>query len=389
MKRVHGWAILLAMLLGVSRLGMCAAEPNKLGGEIFDNEKLLEMIDAGASLKVILVKIDSSTTRFNGDTKNLILVLQSCKKATWTQTDVDALQVRVMKECDKTKADTKAAVDRFLNVCLNWDSGDYDAAMRELMRLGQGTVPFLLQHWQEENPLKRKGVLDALGKLGDKSDEVTKSVVLMLNDREPGVRAQAAQTTANLAGANTLEDVIEKLRLRQYDNSDGLVMTLGYMKNPKAIPVLLDSLTHSENRDERLSAAWALGNMRVKDEASQQALLNAILDPKDERLRVAAAKAAGECGDSRAVSYISKAFARYKEGRADLIDQLKYHKKLAAVDICIETLDAEDNQELRKAAADTLKKITGENYDTSEEWKQWREINRDRPDWIETKKPTP
>lgn len=155
MSRLMVSTVLITLFMGISQTGQCAAEATKLGGEIFDNEKLLEMIEAENSLKVIITKIDSSSCRFNADTKNLNLIRQACKKATWKSDDVDTLQIRIMKEYDRTKDSMKLAVDRFLNVCLNWDGGDYEAAMRELMRLGQGVVPFLLTHWQEENPLKR------------------------------------------------------------------------------------------------------------------------------------------------------------------------------------------------------------------------------------------
>jgi hypothetical protein len=372
--------------MGLGRLAPGADEPT---GEMMDNPALVNMLRAKISLDVIKKKIENSRCRFNAASDELIAISNAAREGGMPQKDVDDLLKLVIEKANSEKVRLKAMGDHFMNICVNGDEQEYESLMRTLLREGRALVPELLKHIEEENELKRKGVLDALGRLGDKTPEVVKSVRLMLGDRHPAVRAQAAKAVAALAGPDTGKELIRDLERRLGEYTDGFAMALGYLDCKEAVPVLTAVLERSSDKDARLAAAFSLGLLQARDKAAVEALLAAVLDPHDPRLRTAAAKSLGQIAERRAVDYIIRSFQRYQDGRDELIGQLRYFKTIPVAEFLIRCVE-EDSPEIRRAANDTLKTLTGANVDTAEEWRSVLPVIRDRPDWLpETPAPAP
>ena len=97
-----------------------------------------------------------------------------------------------------------------------------------------------------------------------------------------------------------------------------------------------------------------------------------MLDEHSPKLRDRAAEALALIGEHKAISYINKAYLRFRPGREDMIKHLAFFKDSEAMEFLLELVD-DDNPQVKKAAKETLEALTGENYDTSEEWKSWWE----------------
>jgi len=386
--RAERW-LLLRWCVGMLGCGLlaCAACAGEEVGEIFDNTKLVSMLKAKIALSVIKKKIENSTVRFNSDADQLIQVRSAAAEGGMEEKDIVELLNTVIDKANLEKVRVKELVDRFMNICVNGDPPEYDSLMRQILSEGRVCVPQLLKHREEENELKRKGVLDALGRLGDKSATVLNQVRLMLSDRHPNVRKQAAKAVALLAAATTVDELIEILQKRQMDFVDGVALALGELGDPKAVGPLTTLLTLSTEREARWAAATALGQLRTKEKGAVEALLAAVLDQRDATLRAAAAEALGAIGEPRTVGYVIRGFQRYgePESRAQLLKQLKYFKSYVALEFLV-PISNDDSPEVRKAAVETLRVMTGANAENRDEWEAILNVMRDRPDWRDVDK---
>jgi HEAT repeat protein len=301
--------------------------------------------------------------------------------------EIDKLLTTVIEKANLERVRMKELVDRFMNICVNGDPPEYDSLMRQILSEGRACVVQLLKHREEENEKKRTGVLDALGRLGDKSAPVVLQVRLMLSDRHPDVRKQAALAVAALAAATTADELIEILQKRQMEFVDGVALALGEVGDPKAVGPLTTLLTLSTDREARWAAATALGQLRTKDKAAIEGLLAAVLDTRDPMLRASAAKALGAIGEPRTVGHIIRSFQRFDdpEGRAQLLKQLRYFKSLVALEFLVPSTN-HDSPDIRKAVIETLKVMTGANAETRDEWESVVNVIKDRPDWQDVDK---
>jgi HEAT repeat protein len=250
------------------------------------------------------------------------------------------------------------------------------------LREGKIVVTELRTHIEEENELKRMGVVDALGQIGDRSTMVVNDVKLMLRDRHPGVRGEAAQALARLAPPEMVDELIDILERRSAEHLDGIIQALGKMGNQKAVPVLSKVLMMTVEPSARQSAAQALGDLGTKEVEAVNALLDAVLDDHDGKLRIIAAGALGRIREPRAVGYIIRSFQRHegKKGRDELLRQLKHFKSLKVVDFLIPCTN-KDAPDIRRAAQETLQILTGADANSMEAWQAVREVIRARPDW--------
>ncbi|MBI3830627.1 MAG: HEAT repeat domain-containing protein [Planctomycetes bacterium] len=352
---------------------------NAQAGEFLDNAKLKEVLKAGISLSVIEDMIKASTTQFVYSSSEVVEISKAAKEGNMPQADIDKLLKIVIAEANKGQTRLREMVVRFLNMCVNGTEQEYGAMMRALLREGKAIVPYLLEKIEEENEIKRKGILDAILQIGDKTDTVTRSVKLMLDDRHMAVRAQAAKTVASLAGPATCQDLIDSLDTKKHENLDGIALALGYLNDPKAVNPLTTLLKESNDENACVAAAFALGQLRAKDERALGALLDGILSDRWDQLRYTSAQALSLIGEPRTVSYVLRAYQRYREGRARLIGTLAKFKYFEAIEFLVDCTN-EDNPEVRKTAMDTLQVVTGEKYDNYDDWLSWWNINKVRPD---------
>lgn len=367
--------------IAVAVLGTATALACAQAGELLDNEKLTSLLKNKISLVVIKAKIADSTCQFNSDASEIVKIQQAAAEGGMVQKDIDELLQIAINESKRISTKMRELVSRFLNVCVNAKPDEYDPMLRTLQREGKAIVPYLLEKIEEEDEKKRAGLLDALGKLGDRGEKVVQSVRLMLEDRNPAVRAQAARSLADLNVPEIAKELIESLKQRK-EFIDGIALALGYLKDPAATEALTRILDESANADGRVAAAFALGQLRTKDEKALLALLRkGVLDDRNALLRANAAKALAEIGDPRTVDYVKRAYQRFRDGRDDLVRSLGSFRTYDAVDFLI-PLTNEDDPKVRLSSIETLKKLTGENFSSYDEWLAWWEINKSRPDWI-------
>lgn len=360
------------------------------GGEVIDNAKLEMMCKEGIVLDVILKLLEptpapgdvqkGSNCRFDDSPEAMISLQKGCKDGGWQQEETKKLQTKVIELANKDKKYLKELVDRAVNIFENADETEYGAMMRTLAREGKRVVPYLLAKLEEESERKRGGVVDALGRMGDKSENVVRSVALMLGDeRSKPVRLQAAKAVVALAGPATTEELIARLGNRT-EKLDGVAMALGYVGDQRAVEPLTKLLRLSGDSDARVCAAFALGELRAKSPASAEALLEAVLDERDDKLREAAAAALAKVGEKRTPSYIIKAFYRFRPGRDALMRNLASFKDIAGLEFLVEQVSSDDPK-VKKAAVETLRLLTGENENDADGWRGILEVLRTRPDW--------
>jgi len=379
-------ALCLAALLVCA--GVLPALPAR-AGEVIDNLTLEKMCREGISLDVILKLLEPTVApgegqkgancRFDATSEAMISLQKACKEGAWQNKDIEKLQTKVIELANRDQKFLKALVDRALVLFENVDEIEYDAVMNELGREGKRVIPYLLGKENVESERQRSGVVDALGRLGDKSPNVVATVTRMLTDRAKPVRLKAAQAIVPVAGPATAEELIARLGSR-IEKLDGVAMALGYLGEQRAIEPLTKVLHSSGDSDTRVCAAFALGELRAKAPAACEALLEAVLDERDEKLRDSAAAALTKIGEKRTPSYIIKAFYRYRPGRDELMRHLASFKDLDGLAFLVDQV-ASDDPKVKKAAVETLRLMTGENESDAEGWRGVLDVLRTRPDW--------
>lgn len=378
----------LALLLagGISRSARAS--------EVFDNEKLIKLLEAGLSWTVIKKKIEVSENFLNASADEMVKIQDAAKKAgALTPTDIDSLQLKILEVASQQKDQIKNIVTKFINAAVNSKPGEqeYDAAMRDVVRVGSAAIPELRPYLQSENELKRIAALHAYERINDKSVPVVQDCWMMLTDRIPAVRAQAAKAFAALADEKSIGNCIEALQTPKTNLLDGYALSLGYVRSKTALPVLVKTLSARENgKEARFAAAFALGELGIKDDAAKTALLEAVLDESDDALRAGAAQALGKLGIMEALAHIKRAYDRFGKGREALVYELSNFRSRDTMEFLIYTCLDSDKNDVRISTVHALNKLTGEDYKNPEDWKIWWEANKETPEWVATgKSPSP
>lgn len=334
--------------------------------EVFDNEKLIKLLEAGLSWTVIKKKIEVSENFLNASAEEMVRIQAAAKKAgALTPTDIDGLQLKILEVASQQKDQIKNIVTKFINAAVNSKPGEqeYDAALRDVLRVGSASIPELRPYLQSENELKRIATLHAYEKISDKSAPVVQDCWMMLTDRIAAVRAQAAKAFAALADEASVANCVEALQTPKTNLLDGYALALGYVRNKAALPVLVKTLAARENgKEARFASAFALGELGVKDDAAKAALLEAVLDESDDALRAAAAQALGKLGVMDALAHIKRAYDRFAKGREALVYELSNFRSRDTMEFLIYTCLDSDKNDVRISTVHALNKLTGEDY---------------------------
>jgi len=379
MRSMQSCGLLVALLL----TSTCWAAGTDSAVKTIDNKSLVDMLKAGISFNVIEKMMKgNSRVKLRADPEDLIEIKKAAVEGKMAEREAESLLNLVIDLANKEEDRLKELINKFMNVCINEDEVEYGSMMRSILREGKIAVTELRKHIEEENELKRMGVVDALGQIGDRSPLVVNDVKLMLGDRHPGVREEAAQALARLAPPEMADELIDILERRSAEHLDGIVQALGKIGNEKAVKPLAKLLMTTVDPSSRQAAALALGDLRTKDTEAINALLDAVLDDHDGKLRIYAANSLGRIREPRAIGYIIRSFQRHegKKGRDELLRQLKHFKSLKVVDFLIPCTN-KDAPDVRRAAQETLQILTGADANSQEGWLAVREVIRDRPDW--------
>jgi len=384
---------LFAFVATVSLVSACCLTSSASALEALDNDKLIEMIKGDQTLVVILatIKEDPKACKFLSGTKEKIALSKACKEAGWTKDDTEKLQLKVLELAAQGLKDLKNLVNLFLAAVENEDKTQnpqqYEEMMHKLIRSGSNIVPYLRDNITQESERKRGGILEALARIGDKSPDLVKEIVMMLDDTSKPVRAEAAKTVAALSGAETGPMLLNMLNRRDKSN-DAVALALGYMGYAPAVEPLVKVLTLSRESDDRLCAAFALGEIRAKSTTARDALLEGILDSKDEKLREVCAKSCALIGEKRAVSHITRSYDRFSGKPKTILTVLASFKSIPAAKYLVNQLSEAEDGEVRTIAKKALEVMTGERFESKEEWLSHIDLLSLRPEWQEQKDPT-
>ncbi len=146
--------------------------------------------------------------------------------------------------------------------CRNGSDEEKCSAILALEKMGaKESVPVLLElvNFPEEGV--RANVASALGQLGDK--DVGEKLLILLEDSDPFVRIEAAQSLGIIQYLEAIPAIVSKLKT----DEDSLVRlcaaeALGNIADVKTLPPLLEAL-NDQNEGVRAYAADSIGNLGV------------------------------------------------------------------------------------------------------------------------------
>lgn len=138
------------------------------------------------------------------------------------------------------------------------------------------------------------------------SDEMIDYLISALNDDNQEIREKTTQALAQTGNEKVVLGLIESLKYHDWHSKDSNLKirrmssaeALGIIKDKRAIPHLIKSLSEDPDAEVRAKVAWALGNMNASE--SSEFLTMALYDG-DWRVRSSAANSLGVVGDQDAV----------------------------------------------------------------------------------------
>jgi HEAT repeat protein len=352
--------------------------------EVVDNNSLNRALEQGTAPDVIYLKLKMSACHFDDSLDALTLVKKAAEKGGWPVEHVTELQQKIMLLAADDKRRRVEAVAKAMTTFENDDPVECEQTFAALRKEGRAIIPEILDQLDQESERKRAGLLSALtqiGQAGEKSDAVLAHALRMLNDSAPQVREEAARCVAALGGTAVYDVLVARLSDRDKP-LDGVCRALGHVGDARAVAPLTHVLRRSTDADTRVSAATALGQLRAGTRDARSALLESVLDEHDARLRDCAAAALASIGDKQTPEYIIKACERYRTGREQIIKHLSAFKCAASINFLLQQLDS-DTPSIRKAANETLRNLTQENFSTPDEWASWWDLAKVRPSWIQ------
>jgi len=208
------------------------------------------------------------------------------------------------------------------------------AAHSALMRMGRRAVPRLIEALKNEKPLVRFFAAEVLGDIGPAAKDAAPAITELMSDQNWGVRVQAARALGKIgpAGKGAVPALGRALGDTRWEVRQTAAFALGVIgpAAKRTVPAIARLLT-DEEENVRRTAALALGLIGPPAKDAVPALRKALGDGNDG-VRCYAAAALGCIG-------------------AAANDAAPALKKLAQND---------EDEDVRKAAAEALKKIQPE-----------------------------
>ncbi|HUT10078.1 MAG TPA: HEAT repeat domain-containing protein [Thermoguttaceae bacterium] len=277
-------------------------------------------------------------------------------------------------------------------------------ALESLVRIGKPAIPDLTAALDHEDTAIRTRAADVLGQIGD--GRAKKKLLAMLDDESPQIRAQAALSLGKIGGPDTLEPLLAAAEdphsLVRGHALAGLALCPGIAEDPRAVEPLL-ALFEDPRYPAKDGVARVLGVL--KDRRAVEPLIAALTGGTVGPPWPFAA-ALGEIGDPRAIEPLIKQLdyphqsarstavraliqmeaghrayvaitglfaceAPYDYSRRMAIDELSKVGE-PAVPALTDALE-DENPNVAEAAAATLRKIYGEEFDHGgKAWLFWK-----------------
>ena len=382
MKRTHGsavcrswpwtWAVGLSVGLLLGAWTAQAQDQDGRRAEVFTNEDLIKLLDAGFEDEIILLKIDKTKhVAFDSGVDELVKL----KEHGGSVAIIQVVILRAYQEGTHLRTKVQIQVQRMRSP----EPEQYKDALRQLREMQpQKRVAFILTgELASTSDVVRARVCEALGLLG--SPTVLPALMRKLNDRTPGVRSQAARAISRLRQPDTYKAVTELLKDPIMLHRDGVCFTLGYMREKRAVPLLLDLLQeNTQTSENRGAAAYALGLLSDRSARVYRALIRAVTTDQFPEVRANASWALcklGAGGDARELkeilSALRKAFDRYPVNRVDILENIRIFRDGRAIRVMIDAL-RDSSMAVKRGAWVGLKELTGENHKMDyDEWQAW------------------
>lgn len=177
----------------------------------------------------------------------------------------------------------------------------------ELRKMGEKSVPFLIEGLKNDNKIIRQKSAYLLGDTGD--GRAADPLILALKDSEPQVRGEAASALGWINNKKSIEPLLEALKDKDEYVRSKAAFSLGKIGDKKALGPLIKAL-QDKSQTVRKEAVIALG--LLGDVKSVPALIK-ILDDYDPDVRAKTASALGQLGDKKAVEPLMKKVAMKNE----------------------------------------------------------------------------
>ncbi|MFH1377821.1 MAG: HEAT repeat domain-containing protein [Planctomycetota bacterium] len=354
--------------------------------EIIDNAKILQMLEAQLDESIIVIQIENASSaklcRVSATTDELIAL----KKAGASS---DLLK-RIIKISTDGQDEARKAVDELLRWAVNnvgEDNQNYRQSLEKAVSYGAAATPHLLKNGLQSNsPQKTVAALDAIGLIGDSA--LFEDVWRRLFDSNGDVRARAARAVVRLGGSLTDDAFYEKIKVeieRRGQTIDGAIYALGYLKNKKAVLLLVQLLSRDASEDNRAAAAFAIGEIGELSDMAIEQLKNGLLNDASNKVRsvCASSLARNVPNDDSVALAMQRAFQRHTDTRIFLLfafAKFKYNPILISY-LINDVLAGPYDPGIKQAAGDALKEMTGVGggYATAEEWQGWWRFNSTRP----------
>jgi HEAT repeat protein len=258
------------------------------------------------------------------------------------------------------------------------------AAMSILRRIGDtSTLHLILQGLSNDDPSVRAEAVDVLATVSD--PRALDALIEALRDDDHSVRAEAARVLAEVSDPRAVDALIGSMCNddgRESMQALGLLATasdpraldaiievsrdeasllrrhvlrvLANVSHPRALEALIDA---SRNRDPttRMEAVRALG--RVSGPPAFDAITRSLRDD-DSSVRIQAVLALSDAADDRALEALADALGdRDPAVRFEAVLALSGVRDSRAVDALINALTWDDDERVRQAAADTLRRL--------------------------------
>jgi HEAT repeat protein len=186
------------------------------------------------------------------------------------------------------------------------DAEERREAAVDLGRAGRDAVPLLFRAMGDADWRVRKTAVEALVAFGSMS--VIEGLIRSLSaDDNAGSRNSAIEALVHI-GSAAVDGLIVSLDAPDADVRKSIVDILGDIRDPRAVPALIEALVKDPDENIRVASAEALG--KIKDRRAVSPLLDCLMRDNQGWLGYAAAEALGEIGDDQALEPLIAALGR-------------------------------------------------------------------------------
>ncbi|MDR0363147.1 MAG: HEAT repeat domain-containing protein [Planctomycetota bacterium] len=353
-------ALLLVVVLWTA--GGTAADARQ---EVLSNADVIELVRAGLPADLVMAKIASSLNSFSTSARSLIHLKENSVPDAVIQAMLavsadPSLRSSVGGErAERELANIAFGAEENKEVALAWFLANPDASIAPLRAALGGT-----------NAALRGAAAVALGRIGDADSLPT--IRALLTDTTSMTRTLAAEAIASLNDRSSIA-AAEQAVIRQVEPLDGYVRLVGFAKLTPAAEAVGVILSGNTDVDNRIAAAWALGEIGRAGIAGRPALEKALSGDDNPRVRREAAVALAKFRDSRAADSLQNACRIDPEVRKTILVLLADYPE--AVGFLVEVMNVPPDQiaaDEAGAARTGLVRLTGRDYGLDGSgWSAW------------------